>query len=75
MPLDSMGHTSEFNRNSYLGAELKFVWLPERCNLTGKRIWLVKAYRLTSIWHGPDAAVLEHSWHDKNTHIMWLLKR
>lgn len=75
MPLDSMGHTSKFHRNSYLGAELKFVWLPKKCDLTGKYIWLVKAYKLTSIWHSADSAILEHKWHDKNTHIMWLLKR
>ena len=77
MPLDSMGHTSydDFYRNRYLGAQLKFAWFPQRCNLTGKRIWLEKAYRLTAVWRDDIHFVAEHRWHDKNTHIMWLLKR
>ena len=79
MPLDSLGHDSydDFYRNWYLGAELKFVWIPEKCNLTGKRIWLKKAYRLTVIsrYTGPEEPIYDHRWHDKNTHIMWLLKR
>lgn len=77
MPLDSLGHTSydDFYRNRYLGAELKFVWLPKRCNLSSKRIWLKRAYRLTAIWTGPGEPVIETRWHDKNTHIMWMLKR
>ena len=72
-----MGHTSydDFYRNRYLGAELKFAWLPEICNLTGKRIWLVWAYRLTAMWRDDMNLVFEHRWHDKNAHIMWLLKR
>jgi hypothetical protein len=74
MPLDSMGINDSY-RNKYLGADLKFAWLPETCDLSGKRIWLKWAYRLTNIYAGPSEIRLEHSWHDKNTHIMWLLKR
>jgi len=74
MPLDSMGINDSY-RNKYLGADLKFAWLPETCDLSGKCIWLKWAYRLTSIYAGPSEISLEHSWHDKNAHIMWLLKR
>ena len=74
MPLDSMGINDHY-RNKYLGADLKFAWLPETCDLSGKCIWLKWAYRLTSIYAGPTEVRLEHKWHDKNTHIMWLLKR
>ena len=74
MPLDSMGHVSydDFYRNRYLGAEFKFVWIPERCNLTSKWLWLTRAYRLTAIWTGPGDPVYETRWHAKNAHIMWL---
>ena len=65
----------EFYRNRYLGAELKFAWLPKICNLTGKQIWFEKAYRLTRMITGPGTPIFEYRWHDKNTHIMWLLKR
>ena len=77
MPLDSIGHTlyDDFYRNRYLGAELKFAWLPELCNLTGKKIWLKKAYRLTAMWTGPGESIFEYRWHDKNAHIIWKLTR
>jgi hypothetical protein len=64
-----------FYSKMMIGTEYKFAWLPETCNLSGKRIWLKWAYRLTSIYAGPTEVRLEHIWHDKNTHIMWLLKR
>ena len=54
---------------------LKFVWLPETCHLTGKRLWLKKAYRLTRMITGPGDPVFEHRWHDKNAHIIWQLKK
>ena len=64
-----------FYRNKYLGTEFKFTWLPETCTLTSERIWLKYAYRLTAIWAGPEDFIYETRWHDKNAHIMWLLKR
>lgn len=54
---------------------LKFLWLPETCHLTGKRLWLKKAYRLTRMITGPGDPVFEHRWHDKNAHIIWQLKK
>ena len=64
-----------FYSKMMIGTELKFAWLPETCYLTGNRIWLKKAYRMTRIITGPGESILEYRWHDKNTHIMWLLKR
>ena len=58
-----------------IGTEYKFAWLPETCYLTGKRIWLKKAYRLTRIITGPGESIFEYRWHDKNAHIIWQLKR
>jgi len=77
MPLDSIGHSqyNDFYYNRYLGAELKFAWLPKICNLTGKRIWLKNAYRLTAMWRDDINVFFEHRWHDKNAHIIWQLKR
>ena len=75
--LDSLGHipSIDFYQNRYLGAELKFVWLPQRCIISGKLLWLKYAYRLTAMYTGPGDPVYDYRWHDKNTHIMWLLKR
>jgi hypothetical protein len=65
----------EFYCNRCLGAELKFAWLPKICNLTGKQIWFEWAYRLTFMWNDPFEPAFEYRWHDKNTHIIWKLKR
>ena len=64
-----------FYSKMMIGTEYKFAWLPETCYLTGNRIWLKKAYRMTRIITGPGESIFEYRWHDKNTHIMWLLKR
>lgn len=77
MPLDAVGYDRniDFYNNGYLGAKLKFVWLPERCNISGKRIWLEYAYELTAMWTGPGDPIFEYRWHNKNEHIIWKLKR
>jgi hypothetical protein len=64
-----------FYSKMMIGTQLKFSWLPETCALTGKCIWLEYAYRMTRIITGPGESIIEHRWHDKNTHIIWLLKR
>ena len=64
-----------FYSKMMIGTELKCAWLPKTCYLTGNRIWLKKAYRMTRIITGPGESILEYRWHDKNTHIIWLLKR
>ena len=71
---DTQVYDSFYSR-MMVGAELKFTWLPETCYISGKRIWLEYAYRMTRIITGPGESIIEHRWHDKNTHIMWLLKR
>jgi hypothetical protein len=58
-----------------IGTELKFAWLPKRCDISGERIWLKYGYRLTRIITGPGESIFEYRWHDKNTHIMWKLTR
>jgi hypothetical protein len=58
-----------------IGTELKFAWLPKTCDISGKRIWLKKGYRMTRIITGPGESIFEYRWHDKNTHIMWKLTR
>jgi hypothetical protein len=58
-----------------IGTELKFAWLPKTCDISGKRIWLKKAYRMTRIITGPGESIFEYRWHDKNTHIIWKLTR
>lgn len=58
-----------------IGTELKFAWLPQTCDISGKRIWLKKGYRMTRMITGPGTPIFEYRWHDKNTHIIWKLTR
>jgi len=64
-----------FYSRMMIGTEYKFAWLPETCYLTGNRIWLKKAYRMTRIITGPGESILEYRWHEKNAHIIWKLIR
>jgi hypothetical protein len=74
MPLDQV-QSYDYFYDRMIGTELKFAWLPKTCALTSKRIWLEYAYRMTRIITGPGESIFEYRWHDKNTHIMWMLKR
>lgn len=59
----------------YIGEQCKFAWLPKRCYLSKKIIWLTKAYKLTRVYFGPGDPIFEDRWHTKREHLMWKLKR
>ena len=42
--------------------QFKRCWMPVRCDISGKILWLVKAYRGEVAWHGPSDAMLETRW-------------
>jgi len=53
-----------------------FAWLPHRCMLTKKIIWLKNAYKGTAIYGFYDnVTTTEYGWHDKHEHIIWELQR
>ena len=54
--------------------QLKFLWLPRRCALSGKWVWLEFAYQGTAVWTGPGSPVIEYKWHKSTEHIIWQLK-
>lgn len=51
---------------------LKRCWLPRYCELTGRNLWLRKAY-LGRVEH-EHIGSLEYRWHDRYQHLLWLLK-
>jgi hypothetical protein len=55
--------------------QLKFAWLPHRCSLSGRFIWLKFAYCGRKIISGPGEPVIEDYWHTTTEHMIWLLKR
>lgn len=60
-----------FNRRAEW--QLKFIYWPRRCSLSGGWIWpLSHAYR--AMWHSPGTPAMEVQWHDGVEHVVWLLK-
>jgi len=55
---------------------LKFLWWPQRSELTGQWIWLCRAYQGTAIWTGVqgDIPVVEIRYHRSVEHVIWKLK-
>ena len=53
-----------------------FAWVPHRCNLTKKYIWLEYAYRGMAIYRAGDFdSVTEYQWHNYDEHIIWELQK
>jgi len=55
--------------------KLKFLWLPKRSALTGRRLWLQFAYEGTAMYTGPGDPVFEFRYHEPLEHIIWQLKQ
>ena len=71
-PTDEQFRQLFYNRARW---SLKFCWLPKRCLISNKRIWLKFAYQGQAVWHGPGDPAFEYHWHDKVEHIIWQLKQ
>jgi hypothetical protein len=72
MPLDELVYKPlfsqrEFYRRAYW--QLKFVWWPQRCDLSDKRIWLKRAYRGTVVITGPGDPVYKYRWLTKESFV------
>lgn len=55
--------------------QLSFSWLPRRCSISNKLIWLKYAYRGIRVITGPGEAIVDVRWHDGVEHMLWQLKR
>jgi hypothetical protein len=71
MPMDN-----QFDDMFYCKAiwYLKIAWLPHRCVLSHKLIWLCKGYSGTAMWTGPGSPVFEHKWIDRSQYLLAKLK-
>ena len=58
----------------YIGAiwELKFAWLPHRCDITGKEIWFERAYRGITTGLSQSGKVVHSRWITKD---VWLVEK
>ena len=53
---------------------LCFCWIPRKCAISGKWIWLDLAYHGQLMYTGPGDPHHDSRWHDANEHLIWLLK-
>jgi hypothetical protein len=51
----------------------KFAWLPHRCRISRKLVWLKRGYKGTATFTGPLPPVTETHWHDRGQHLWWIL--
>jgi hypothetical protein len=61
-----------FERVAAWGEE--FFWLPKRCYVTKKLLWLVTAYRGVAMYTGPGEAVVEFRFYSKESFMMKALR-
>jgi len=57
-----------------IGTELEFAFLPRKCRLTNKFIWLEYAYKQTAMWTGPEDHLFEYRWYNKDEFLIARLK-
>jgi len=75
MPLDSRFGDNLFH-SKCLGWEYRFAWLPHRCEISRRLIWLERAYRGTALFRSGDIdTIAEHRWHTSTHHLIWILKK
>ena len=63
------------DRDRYYHWSLEIAWLPHRCKLTNKLLWLKLAWRGSRRLGSGDTAVTTVRWHCAEEHMIWLLKR
>jgi hypothetical protein len=54
---------------------LTFLWWPQRSAITGRWLWLCRAYKGTAMWTGPGTPVFEFRYHQPKEHLIWSLKQ
>lgn len=69
-----MEHPSLDFKRHCIGTDLEFLFLPRRCCLTDKLLWLTKAYKQTAIWTGPGDNLFEYRYYNKKDFLVARLK-
>ena len=72
--LDSEPQAYDPFKNRCIGTEYKFALTPQKCYITGKRLWLKKAYMQTAMWTGPGDPAFEYRWYDKDEFLLARIK-
>jgi len=78
MPMDSVTQSppsEDWGLTRIFDWHLHFCWLPSKCFLTNKNIWLKKCYKGTRMITGPGEPVFIDYYIDKFEFLIWQLKR
>lgn len=76
----SLGYSArtieEMNQAFHARAQwtMEFAWLPHRCDITQRIIWLQLAYCGRARWTGPGDDAVETRWHERHEHLIYALK-
>lgn len=54
--------------------ESRRSYLPRRCEITGRSLWLRRSVRATRTYTGPGEPISEHRWFEPNAVIFLFLK-
>jgi hypothetical protein len=54
--------------------KLAFAWIPCRCLVSNRWIWLELGYHGEAVWTGPGTPVFENYWLSKEEFLVWQLK-
>lgn len=74
MPLDSFNATHDPFYDNIRGTHIRFVWFPQKCRITGKRLWLEDAYVQIAMYTGPGEPIFEYRWYDKDEFLISKIK-
>ena len=73
MPLDSL-----FNGDQYFYSkatwQLKFAWLPHRCDRSNKLIWLYFGMKGKAMYGTLTDSVIEYHWMTVEEHLLWCIR-
>lgn len=74
--MDSLMYDHELDQMFYKKAVwyLQFAWVPKRCGITYRLIWLKWAYKGTAMWTGPGSPIFEYRWIAKEQFLFARLK-
>lgn len=57
-----------------IGTEYEISFLPRRCHLSSKLIWLKFGYKQIAIWTGPGEDLYECRWYNKDEFLIAKIK-
>lgn len=57
-----------------IGTEVKFLYWPRKCYISGKWLIFKEAYKQTAMWTGPGDPVFEYRYYNKSEFLIEKIK-